>query len=84
MRALRQLESRRGVPVPQRLPTLALSGLTGAQARIQVLAAGFSGHLCKPAHPRRLLLELAALGPPGSRCDAAAASAGPPSPPIAV
>jgi ATP-binding cassette subfamily B protein len=85
MRALRQLESRRGVPVPQRLPALALSGLTGAQARAQVLAAGFSGHLCKPAQPRRLLLELAALGPPGSRCDAAAAaSAGPPLPPIAA
>ncbi|MDZ5458691.1 ATP-binding cassette domain-containing protein [Azohydromonas lata] len=82
MRAVRQLESRRGVPVARRLPALALSGLTGAQSHAQVLAAGFNAHLSKPAHPRRLLLELMEPGPP--RADAAAASAGPPSPPIEV
>jgi ATP-binding cassette subfamily B protein len=84
MRALRQLESRRGVPVPRRLPALALSGFTGAQAHAQVLAAGFHAHLSKPANPLRLLAELAALNQPRPGPDAAAAKAGPPSPPIAA
>jgi FOG: CheY-like receiver len=85
IRVLRQLESRRGVPVPQRLPAMALSGFTAPEAQQQVLAAGFNAHLAKPANPRRLLTELAALrGPAPGGTRAAAEGAGPPSPPIEV
>ncbi|WP_157267776.1 ATP-binding cassette domain-containing protein [Azohydromonas aeria] len=84
MRALRALESRRGVPVAQRLPALALSGYTDAVARERVLAAGFNAHLSKPAQPRRLLAELVDIGVPASSRKQAAEGAGPPSPPIEV
>jgi ATP-binding cassette subfamily B protein len=73
------------VPVPQRLPALALSGFTAPEAQQQVLAAGFNAHLAKPAHPRRLLTELAGLrGPVPGGSRAAAEGMGPPSPPIEV
>jgi ATP-binding cassette subfamily B protein len=85
IRALRLLESRRSVPVAQRLPAMALSGFTAAEAREQVLAAGFNGHLSKPANPRRLLAELAGLrGPLPGGMRAAAEGAGPPPPSIEV
>ncbi|WP_051243087.1 ATP-binding cassette domain-containing protein [Azohydromonas australica] len=85
IRALRLLESRRGVPVLQRLPAMALSGFTAPEAQQQVLAAGFNAHLAKPANPRRLLTDLAGLRSPvpgGMR--AAVDGTGPPSPPIEV
>ncbi|NML13560.1 ATP-binding cassette domain-containing protein [Azohydromonas caseinilytica] len=84
IRALRQLESRRGVPVAQRLPALALSGFTGPEVRAQVLAAGFHAHLSKPAQPQRLLTELLEIGRPLSSAQGVAEGTGPPSPPIEV
>jgi ATP-binding cassette subfamily B protein len=85
IRALRQLESRRSVPVAQRLPAMALSGFTAPEAREQVLAAGFNGHLAKPANPRRLLAELAGLrGPLPGGTRAAVEGTGPPPPSIAA
>jgi ATP-binding cassette subfamily B protein len=58
MRRVRQLEARRGVPLPQRLPAVALTGFAQAGDRVRSLMAGFQVHLAKPVEPRELVTTL--------------------------
>jgi ATP-binding cassette subfamily B protein len=69
MQRVRQLEAARGVPLEQRMPAVALTGLAQAGDRVRALMAGFQVHLVKPVEPRELvftLYTLAGRAPPPS------------------
>src|SRR5581483_3899177 len=59
--ALRAIEAERGVPLPERMPAIALTGYARPEDRTQALLAGFQMHLAKPVEPRELLASAAAL-----------------------
>jgi ATP-binding cassette subfamily B protein len=79
MRRVRQLEARRGVPLPQRLPAVALTGYAQPGDRVRSLMAGFQVHLAKPVDPRELASTLYALS--GRAGPGPAAAADPTHPP---
>lgn len=54
VRAIRGLEARRGVPLGQRMPAIALTGRAQPEDRLRALAAGFQRHLAKPVAPDEL------------------------------
>lgn len=58
VRRIRQIEARRGVPLEQRMPAVALSGLAGSADRMRSLMAGFQAHLTKPVDPSELIHAL--------------------------
>jgi ATP-binding cassette subfamily B protein len=67
VRRIRQIEQQRGVPLDDRVPAVALTGLAQAGDRIRALMAGFQVHLAKPVEPQELVSTLAALaGRPGT------------------
>jgi ATP-binding cassette subfamily B protein len=66
VRALRQLEAGRGVPLERRLPAIALTGHAGTQDRLAALMAGFQLHLAKPVHGEELVHALETLAQRGS------------------
>lgn len=61
IRQVRQIEALRGVPLSQRLPALALTGLAAPEQRLLALMAGFQMHLAKPVDPPHLVATLAHL-----------------------
>jgi len=65
MRRIRQIEQQRGVPLEERLPAVALTGLAEAGDRMQALMAGFQVHLAKPVDPHELVSTIASLVPAG-------------------
>jgi len=58
LRAVRQIEVERGVPLEARVPAIALTGLGGADDRVRALMAGFQVHLAKPVDARELVQTL--------------------------
>ena len=58
---LRQLEAERGIPLDQRLPAIALTGLAQSGDRVRALMAGFQVHLTKPVEARELVSTLYTL-----------------------
>ncbi|UUX94186.1 ATP-binding cassette domain-containing protein [Aquabacterium sp. J223] len=70
IRRVRQIEAQRKVPLEQRIPAVALTGLAQAGDRIRALMAGFQVHLAKPVAPDALIAALLELsgrrGPPSS------------------
>jgi ATP-binding cassette, subfamily B, bacterial len=58
---VRALEADRGVPLPERMPAIALTGYARPEDRTQALLAGFQMHLAKPVEPRELLASAAGL-----------------------
>jgi len=76
VRRIRQIEQQRGVPLDDRVPAVALTGLAQAGDRIRALMAGFQVHLAKPVEPQELVSTLATLaGRPGAGGRPAAAAA---------
>lgn len=61
VRSVRAMEARRDVPVAQRLPAVALTGLAQPEDRLRALAAGFQRHLAKPVRPDELVRTLRQL-----------------------
>jgi len=61
VRSIRALEARRGVPLGQRLPAIALTGMAQPEDRLRALAAGFQRHLAKPVAPDELVRALRQL-----------------------
>jgi ATP-binding cassette, subfamily B, bacterial len=61
VRAVRALEAERHVPLPERMPAIALTGYARPEDRTQALLAGFQMHLAKPVEPRELLAGAAGL-----------------------
>jgi ATP-binding cassette subfamily B protein len=66
LRAVRRLESRRGVPLLHRLTAIALSGHAQPQDRIRAMMAGFQVHLPKPVRMAELIAAIQAHRAPGS------------------
>jgi len=58
LRAVRQLEAERGVPLDARVPAVALTGLGGTDDRVRALMAGFQVHLAKPVEAGELVQTL--------------------------
>ena len=58
VRALRDLEARREVPLGRRLPAVALTGMAQPEDRLRALVAGFQRHLAKPVVPEELVRTL--------------------------
>lgn len=58
---LRQIEAERGIPLDQRLPAIALTGLAQSGDRVRALMAGFQVHLTKPVRARELVSTLYTL-----------------------
>jgi ATP-binding cassette, subfamily B, bacterial len=58
---VRAVEAERGVPLPQRMPAIALTGYARPEDRTQALLAGFQMHLAKPVEPRELLASVGGL-----------------------
>ncbi|RZJ10476.1 MAG: ATP-binding cassette domain-containing protein [Rubrivivax sp.] len=61
VRSVRAMEARRSVPVAQRLPAVALTGMAQPEDRLRALAAGFQRHLAKPVRPDELVRTLRQL-----------------------
>jgi ATP-binding cassette subfamily B protein len=61
VRSIRALEARRSVPLGQRLPAIALTGMAQPEDRLRALAAGFQRHLAKPVAPDELVRVLRQL-----------------------
>jgi ATP-binding cassette subfamily B protein len=61
MRRIRQIEQQRNLPLDERLPAVALTGLAQAGDRMRALMAGFQEHLAKPVDPHELVTTLAKL-----------------------
>jgi PAS domain S-box-containing protein len=59
LRRVRALEDARGVAALQRIPAIALTGLTGPKERLRALSAGFYLHVAKPVDPVELMLVIA-------------------------
>lgn len=55
VRRIRQLEDERQVPLDNRVPAIALSGLSEPADRVRSLMSGFQSHLVKPVQPGELL-----------------------------
>jgi len=72
MRRVRQLEDQRRVPLEQRMPAVALTGLAQPDDRVRALMAGFQVHLVKPVEPRELVVALYTLAGRGGPARAAA------------
>ncbi len=58
VRGLRALEAQRDVPLGQRLPAIALTGMAQPEDRLRALVAGFQRHLAKPVAPEELVRTL--------------------------
>ena len=63
VRSIRSMEARRNVPLGQRLPAVALTGMAQPEDRLRALAAGFQRHLAKPVAPDELVRVLRQLAP---------------------
>jgi ATP-binding cassette subfamily B protein len=61
VRAVRAMEARRQVPLAERLPAIALTGMAQPDDRLRALAAGFQRHLAKPVRPDELVRALRQL-----------------------
>lgn len=61
MHQVRRLEDERRVPLEQRMPAVALTGLSQPGDRVRALMAGFQEHLVKPVEPEALVRSLHAL-----------------------
>lgn len=61
IRRIRQIEDEREVPLHERVPAIALSGLSEPADRMRSLMSGFQAHLVKPAQPGELIDTLARL-----------------------
>ncbi len=61
VRSVRAMEARRNVPLGQRLPAIALTGMAQPEDRLRALAAGFQRHLAKPVPPQELVRALRQL-----------------------
>jgi ATP-binding cassette subfamily B protein len=61
MRRIRQIEQQRNLPLDERLPAVALTGLAAAGDRMRALMSGFQEHLAKPVDPHELVTTLAKL-----------------------
>ena len=73
IRHIRQIEQQRGVPLDDRVPAVALTGLADPGDRMRSLMAGFQVHLSKPVDPQELVSALMTLsGRTGGRPAAAA------------
>jgi ATP-binding cassette subfamily B protein len=72
MRSVRHLEDQRRVPLEQRMPAIALTGLAQPDDRVRALMAGFQVHLVKPVEPRELVVALYTLAGRGGPVQAAA------------
>jgi PAS domain S-box-containing protein len=58
LRRMRALEEARGVAASQRIPAVALTALTGNEARLRAIRSGFQAHIAKPADPVELILVI--------------------------
>ncbi|WP_374672915.1 ATP-binding cassette domain-containing protein [Ideonella sp.] len=74
VRRIRQIEAERGVPLAERLPALALTGLARPEHRLMALMAGFQVHLAKPVDPPELIATLVHLAGRGLGSAASAAA----------
>ncbi len=70
MHRVRHLEDERQVPLLERMPAVALTGLSGEHDRVRALMAGFQEHLAKPVEPGALVRTLQALAGRGPAADA--------------
>jgi ATP-binding cassette subfamily B protein len=61
MRRIRHLEAHRGVPLPQRIAAVAVTGFAQPADRVRSLMAGFQVHLAKPVDPQELVSTLYSL-----------------------
>jgi len=61
VRSIRTLEAQRDVPLDQRLPAIALTGMAQPEDRLRALVAGFQRHLAKPVIPDELVRALRQL-----------------------
>ena len=61
VRRIRQIEAERGVPLDERVPAIALTGLAQPDDRIRALMAGFQVHLAKPVEAQTLRSTIATL-----------------------
>jgi ATP-binding cassette, subfamily B, bacterial len=61
VRSIRALEALRDVPLDQRLPAVALTGMAQAEDRLRALVAGFQRHMAKPVNPDELVRALCQL-----------------------
>jgi ATP-binding cassette subfamily B protein len=61
VRSIRSMEARRDVPLNERLPAVALTGMAQPEDRLRALAAGFQRHLAKPVAPQELVRVLRQL-----------------------
>jgi ATP-binding cassette, subfamily B, bacterial len=55
MKRVRALEAQQGLKMSQRIPAIALTGMSSREAWVQALSAGFNTHLAKPADPVELV-----------------------------
>ncbi len=58
LRLIREEESRRGASLSERMPAIALTGHTQADARSRAQAAGFQAHLTKPVAAPKLIATI--------------------------
>lgn len=61
VRSIRTLEAQREVPLDQRMPAVALTGLAQPEDRLRALVAGFQRHMAKPVNPDELVRALRQL-----------------------
>jgi ATP-binding cassette subfamily B protein len=67
LRRLRALEAERGIPLPSRLPAIALTGYTDAEDRKRAQRAGFHALLGKPVPTERLIAEIIGVSTAAAR-----------------
>ncbi|WP_250487507.1 ATP-binding cassette domain-containing protein [Caballeronia sp. GaOx3] len=61
VRLVREEEASRGASLGERMPAIALTGHTQAEARSRAQAAGFQAHLTKPVPARKLIASISAV-----------------------
>ncbi|WP_231928075.1 response regulator [Caballeronia cordobensis] len=61
LRLVREEEASRGASLGERMPAIALTGHTQAEARSRAQAAGFQAHLTKPVPAPKLITSISAV-----------------------
>jgi ATP-binding cassette subfamily B protein len=61
LRLVREEEASRGASLGERMPAIALTGHTQAEARLRAQAAGFQAHLTKPVPAPKLIASISAV-----------------------
>jgi len=61
LRRVRALEAEHRLPLPERMPAIALTGYARSEDRVHALVAGFQAHVAKPAQPGELFATIGRL-----------------------